>query len=230
LYADRWMPWIVGTLFTLTYAGLAVGRLPGLRVDRAMIAYCGAALMLCVGALSLDEATSPRAIDYGTIVLLLGMMVVVGFLRVGGAFARVTRFTLARVKSPTTLLAAVVLIGGGLSAFLVNDVVCIALTPLVLHVARRLRYDPVPHLIGLATASNVGSAGTITGNPQNMIIGSASGLSYLHFAIHLLPVAAIGLVINFAVIALLYRRALTSAAASSGRIGPACVADVSARR
>src|SRR5206468_1109591 len=106
------------------------------------------------------------------------------------------------------LLAATILLSGMLSAFLVNDVVCLALTPLILHLTRRMRLDPVPHLIALATAANIGSTGTITGNPQNMIIGSKSGLTYLHFAAHLMPVALLGLAADFAVIALIYRKQL----------------------
>ena len=87
-------------------------------------------------------------------------------------------------------------LSGVLSAFLINDVVCVALTPLVLHLARRMKFDPIPHLIGLATAANIGSTGTITGNPQNIYIGAHSGISYLRFAARLLPVAMLGLVIE----------------------------------
>jgi Na+/H+ antiporter NhaD/arsenite permease-like protein len=198
-------PWVTGTIFTATYVGLAVGRVPGLRIDRPAIAYTGAALMLSTGVLTLEQAAGPASIDYQTLFLLLGMMVVVGFLRLSGAFARVAHAALDRVRTPKGLLAAVILLGGVLSAFLVNDVVCLALTPLVLHLARRLRFDPVPHLIGLATAANVGSVGTITGNPQNMIIAAASHLSYGRFAARLMPVAAMGLAINFAVVAFVYR-------------------------
>ena len=115
---------------------------------------------------------------------------------------------LGRVSSPRALLAAVVLLSGVLSMFLVNDVVCLALTPLVIQLTRRLKFNPIPHLIGLATAANVGSAGTITGNPQNMIIGAASGLSYAAFAGHLLPVAALGLIVTFATVTTVYRKVL----------------------
>jgi Na+/H+ antiporter NhaD/arsenite permease-like protein len=95
-----------------------------------------------------------------------------------------------------------------LSAFLINDIVCLTLTPLILHLARRLRFHPIPHLIALATAANIGSTGTITGNPQNIYIGSHSGIPYLRFAIRLLPVAVLGLVLNFLIVAFVYRRSL----------------------
>ena len=102
------------------------------------------------------------------------------------------------------------LLSGILSAILVNDVVCVALTPLVLHLTHRFRLDPRPHLIGLAVASNLGSAATLTGNPQNMIIGGLSGISYLRFAVRLAPPALIGLVIGFIVTLVAYRVTLTS--------------------
>jgi Na+/H+ antiporter NhaD/arsenite permease-like protein len=107
-------------------------------------------------------------------------------------------------------LAVTILLSGVLSAFLINDVVCVALTPLVLHLARRLKFDPIPHLMGLATAANIGSTGTITGNPQNIYIGSHSGISYLRFAARLLPVAMLGLVITYLVVCLVYRSRLSA--------------------
>ena len=106
------------------------------------------------------------------------------------------------------MFAVTITLSGILSAFLVNDVICVALTPLVLHLCRRLERPPIPYLVGLATASNIGSVATITGNPQNIIIGSLSHISYLRFAARLAPVAVTGLLLDFAVVALVYRRAL----------------------
>ncbi len=205
---DQATIWLTATLFALTYIALAFGRVPGLRIDRAGIALVGATLMLVTGMLSFDQAIGPDAIDYKTIALLFGMMVVVGFLRLSGLLRGFFGATLDRIRSPRCLLAVTIVISGVLSAFLINDIVCLALTPLVLHLARRLRFDPVPHLIALATAANIGSTGTITGNPQNIYIGSHSGIPYLRFAAHLMPVAALGLVLDFVVIALVYRRRL----------------------
>jgi Na+/H+ antiporter NhaD/arsenite permease-like protein len=197
-------------LFTLTYIGLALGKVPGLRMDRAGIALVGATLMLVTGMLTLDQAVSTDSIDYKTPFLLFGMMVVIGFLRLSGFFQRMTASSLRRISTPLGLLAVTITLSGVLSAFLINDIVCLTLTPLVLHLARRLRFDPIPHLIALATAANIGSTGTITGNPQNIYIGSHSGISYLRFAERLLPVAALGLVLNFLVVAFVYRRSLFS--------------------
>ncbi len=198
--------WLTLFWFGLTYLGLALGRLPGLRTDRTGVALVGAAGALACGLLSFEDAV--KAIDFATIVLLLGMMVVVAFLRRAGFFARLAGWALGRVKSPKALLAVTMLLSGTLSAILVNDVVCVALTPLVLHLTRRLGLDPRPHLVGLAVASNLGSAATLTGNPQNMIIGGLSGISYLRFAAKLTPPAALGLIFGYAVTLLAYRRTL----------------------
>jgi Na+/H+ antiporter NhaD/arsenite permease-like protein len=200
--------WLTLVLFFLTYTGLALGKVPGLRMDRAGIALVGATLMLVCEVLKFDQAISPESIDYKTLSLLFGMMLVVGFLRLSGFLQRLTTWALARIRSPRGLLAGTIALSGILSAFLINDVVCVALTPLVLHLCRRLRYDPVPHLVALATAANIGSTGTITGNPQNIYIGSHSGIAYLRFAARLLPVACFGLVLNYLVTAFVYRRRL----------------------
>ena len=200
--------WLTLVWFVLTYAGLALGRVPGLRIDRPGIAWVGAALILATGLLSFDQAVA--SIDFATIALLMGMMVVVAYLRLAGFFDRLAGWSLARVRSPLGVLAATMGLSGLLSAVLVNDVVCLALTPLVLHLVRRLRLDPKPHLIGLALAANIGSTATLTGNPQNMIIGRLSDISYLRFASKLAPIAAVGLVIGFFVTAWIYRAALAA--------------------
>ena len=206
--------WLTSAWFLLTYIGLALGNLPGLRMDRAGIALVGATLMMVCGAISFDDAA--RAVDYETIALLFGMMVVVAFLRLAGFFGRLVCFALSRVHTPHGLLAATIGLSGALSAFLVNDIVCLALTPLVIQLSRRLRTHPLPHLIGLATAANIGSTATITGNPQNMIIGSLSHIPYWRFAARLAPIAIVGLAIDFVIIAVVFRRTLVAMSGSRG--------------
>ena len=193
-----------GLIFAATYLIVAIGKLPGLRLDRAGAALLGAALMVATGVLTLDEAQ--RAIDLDTITLLLGMMILVANLRLSGFFRAVTAWAVTRARHPVLLLAIIVLVSGLLSAFLVNDTICLVLTPLVLDVVRRLRRDPVPYLLAIAMASNAGSTATITGNPQNMIIGTISGIGYGHFVAALAPVAAIGLVLTVLLIAALWPR------------------------
>jgi len=193
-------------IFALTYAVIALGEIPWLRIDRTGAALAGAVAMVVSGALS--EAAAEHAIDFHTIALLLGMMIVVANLRLSGAFAFFARALLSRARSGFGMLAMTVAASGLLAAFFINDVVCLALTPLIIDAAELAGVAPLPLLLGLATASNIGSAATITGNPQNMIVAGFAHLGYASFAIHLAPAAIIGLVIDFLVIAAVYRRSL----------------------
>jgi Na+/H+ antiporter NhaD/arsenite permease-like protein len=195
-------------IFATTYFVLAVGRLPGLRIDRTGAAIAGAAAMLACNVLSLEDAY--RAINFDTLLLLFGMMIVVANLRLSGFFAIVSRWTVKTAHRPIVLLAAVALVAGVFSAFFVNDTMCLVLTPLVLEITAALRRNPVPYLLAVAMASNVGSAATITGNPQNMMIGSFSGIPYREFAAALAPIALAGLVVTIGVIALVYRAEFSS--------------------
>jgi len=190
-------------IFAMTYLVLAIGRLPGFWLDRAGAALVGASLMVAVGVMPLEEV--PKAIDFDTIILLLGVMIVVANLRLSGFFGLVNGWVVTRARHPIVLLTTVVLVSGVLSAFLVNDTICLVLTPLVLDLVTQLRRNPVPYLLGIAMASNIGSTATITGNPQNMIIGSLSHLPYSTFAAALSPIAGIGLVLTVVLIAVAYR-------------------------
>jgi len=195
--------WTAIAVFLATYAFIAVGKLPGYHLDRAGAALLGACLMVWLGVMTLDEAIA--AIDFDTIALLLGMMIVVANLRLSGFFHWVNDWVVQRARHPLALLATVVVLSGVLSAFLVNDTICVVMTPLVLELTLRLRRNPVPYLLAVALASNVGSVATMTGNPQNMIVGSLSRMSYGDFATALAPVALTGLVLTVVLLALLYR-------------------------
>jgi len=190
-------------IFIATYAVVAVGKVPVYRIDRAGAALLGGSLMLAIGVLTPQEAY--RAIDFDTITLLLGMMIVVANLRVSGFFRLVTDWIATHVRRPFALLVAVVLASGTLSAFLVNDTICLVMTPLVLELVTAVKRNPIPYLLAVATASNVGSVATITGNPQNIIIASLSQIPYGVFAARLAPIAAIGLLITVFLIALVHR-------------------------
>lgn len=191
-------------VFAATYLVLAIGRFPGLRVDRTGAAIIGAGLMLATGSLSFDEAI--HAVDHPTLVLLFGMMIVVANLRLSGFFRAVSAWVVRHAHRPTTLLGAIIAVSGVFSAFFVNDTMCIVLTPLVLEIARSLKRNPVPYLLAVAMASNAGSVATITGNPQNMMIGNLSGIPYRDFAWALAPLAVLSLAAVYVVIAFLYRR------------------------
>ncbi len=190
-------------IFGATYLVLAIGRLPGFRVDRTGAAIIGAALMLAANVLTVREAYA--AIDYDAIVLLFGMMIVVANLRLSGFFTLVSAWVVEHARRPLLLLSGIVLVSGVFSAFFVNDTMCLVLTPLTLEITVRLRRNPVPYLLAVAMAANVGSVATITGNPQNMMIGSFSHIGYRAFAGALAPVAAVGLLLTVVVIALVYR-------------------------
>jgi Na+/H+ antiporter NhaD/arsenite permease-like protein len=196
-------------IFAITYLVLAIGRLPGFRIDRTGAAIIGASFMVGVNALSLDEAY--RAINFDTIILLFGMMIVVANLQLSGFFALVAERVVERAHSPLVLLIAIVAVSGVFSAFFVNDTMCLVLTPLVLEIAQALRRNPVPYLLAVAMAANIGSVATITGNPQNMMIGSFSGIPYRHFLATLGPVAVAGLVLAVVVVFLSHRREFMSA-------------------
>ncbi|MBV8934246.1 MAG: anion transporter [Alphaproteobacteria bacterium] len=194
---------VTAGIFAMTYFVIAIGRLPGFRLDRAGAALVGASLMVAAGALPLEEA--PKAIDFDTIILLLGVMIVVANLRLSGFFGLVNGWVVTRARHPIMLLSTIIIVSGVLSAFLVNDAVCLVLAPLVLELVTRLRRNAVPYLLAVAMASNIGSTATITGNPQNMIIGSLSHIPYGTFAAALAPVAGIGLVLTAVMIGLVYR-------------------------
>src|SRR5271163_2523054 len=198
-------------IFAATYLVIALGRLPGFRIDRAGAALLGASLMVGFGTLSLGEAY--RAIDFDTIALLLGTMIVVAHLKLSGVFALITGWIAGRVSGAFATLVFVVLLSGVASAFLVNDTICLALTPLVLELVARRGGNPVPYLLGLAMASNIGSTATITGNPQNIMIGSFSQIRYGDFAAALGPVALAGLALAILLIVVAYRRDLAGVVA-----------------
>jgi len=192
-------------IFFASYFVFALGKFPGLKIDRPGAAIIGAVLMVAFRIMSAQEAL--RAIDFSTIVLLFSMMLIVANLHLGGFFDWIAEITVLRLNAHQ-LLATVVFTSGILSAFLVNDIVCMVMTPFIIKVTRRLALKPIPYLLALATASNIGSVATITGNPQNMLIGSLSRIPYTSFLSHLGPVAVVGLFVDWALVRWMYLRHL----------------------
>ena len=190
-------------IFLASYLVFAIGKFPGLRIDRPGAAIIGAVLMVAFRVVNARDALG--SIDFATIVLLFSMMLVAGNLRIVGFFDWITERIIVRLH-PHHLLPTVVFSSGLLSAFLVNDVVCLVMTPFTIHLARRLRLPLLPYVIAVATASNVGSVATITGNPQNMLIGSLSGIRYVDFIGALGPVAVAGLFVNWGLLHWIYLR------------------------
>ena len=192
-----------GAVALVTFIALAAGSVPLIRLNRATIAAVGAGVLLALGVVTLSQAEA--TIDPNTLLLLLSMMVINSVLELAGFFNWAGQLVIERARSPLVLLVLVVLMGGLLSALFINDPVVLMLTPLVCGITLRLRRNPVPYLLALATSANVGSTATLTGNPQNILIGTSSGISYLTFLAHLGPLALVGLVIVVVVIRLLYR-------------------------
>src|ERR1035441_10439111 len=193
-------------IFVASYLVFALGKFPGLKIDRPGAAIIGAVAMVAFRIVPPHEAL--HFIDFPTIVLLFSMMLIVGNLHLVGFFEWSVEYVLRRLK-PAYLLPAVVFASGLFSAFLVNDIVCLVMVPFVLTITRRMKLTPLPYLLAVATGSNVGSVATITGNPQNMLIGSFSRIHYLDFLYHLGPVALVGLFVNWAVLHWIFMRGHT---------------------
>lgn len=180
-----------------------------MRMNRATIAFVGAAVLIILNAISMEQAY--EAIDLNTIVLLLSIMILNANFRLSGFFYIVTQFILKIAKTPKQLLALLILFSGLLSALFLNDTIVLVFTPLVLAITGNLKQNPIPYLMALATSANIGSVATIIGNPQNIIIGTLSGISFLDFSAHLIPVAIAGLCLNWAIIVLVYRKDFSKA-------------------
>ena len=198
-------------IFIASYVVFAFGKFPGMKIDRPGMAIIGAVLMVAVRIVTAQDAL--RYVDFATIVLLFSMMLVVANLRLVGFFDRVAEFLVTRLGQ-AHLLPAVIISTGVLSAFFVNDIICLVMVPIVLQITKRMAVRPLPYLLAVATASNIGSVATITGNPQNILIGAYSGISYRSFLAHLGPVAAIGLFVDWAVLHWMFRSNMHTHAAS----------------
>jgi len=189
--------------FALVYAGMFLGELPRLRVDRTGVALLGAIVLLVSGSVTLERAASH--VDVPTLALLFAMMVLSAQLRLGGVYAALTRKVGAAARSAPTLLALVVTLVGLLAAVFTNDIVALAVSPVVIDLCRERRLDPVPFLLAVACAANVGSAATLVGNPQNILVGQTLGLSFTGYLARAALPSALGLVVVWGVVARAYR-------------------------
>lgn len=200
---------IAVAIFGFTYLLISGRRLKILPLNRPAAALLGAVLMVACGVMTPKQAYA--AVDYGTIVLLLGMSLISAYLHLAGFFGWAADVVLRFADTPERLLLYLILLSGVLSALLVNDTVCFMLTPLVVAVVVRGQLPLLPYLLALAMSANIGSVATLVGNPQNMIIGHLSGIPFLRFSITLLPVAAVSLAIQYAVLRFGFRYVLRQA-------------------
>jgi Na+/H+ antiporter NhaD/arsenite permease-like protein len=215
------LTWLSLALIVVTIVGVAVGRYPFLRMNRATIALTGATALIVLGALTLEEAYA--ALDLDTLTLLFAMMVLNVNLRRAGFFGVVGNGVVRLAHSPRQLLALIIVASGVLSALFLNDTIVLVFTPLVLDICAMLNRRPIPYLVALVTAANIGSTATITGNPQNMIIGVASGIPFSQFTAYLGPLALVALTLIWVVIVGVYRQEFASNQLTSRLTKPALV-------
>jgi Na+/H+ antiporter NhaD/arsenite permease-like protein len=201
---------LVVLIFALTYVGMALGRVPGLRVDRSGIAMVAAVVLVAAGAIPGGELAN--AIHFPTLLLMGGLMILAARLGAAGFYDAAAAWIAHQAGRPLRLLALTIAIGGGLSAVLVNDIVVFAMTPLLCAglVARKI--DPRPFLLGLAAASNAGSVATLIGNPQNILIGQVGQLGFWSYSAVAAVPALAALAISFGCIARAWRSSLAAAA------------------
>lgn len=189
-------------IFIITYIGIIFTRLPKVNIDRPSAAFFGAVAMVVFGVLGFDEAIA--AIDFNTIALLLGMMIVIATLQLDGFFSLIASKTIAYAKNQWRLLVIVTFFSGIASAFLVNDAVVLLFTPVIIMICRASKLNPIPYLIAEILAANAGSVMAITGNPQNMLIGVNSGIGYAEFLWRLAPVSLLSMGLIIWVVRLTY--------------------------
>jgi Na+/H+ antiporter NhaD/arsenite permease-like protein/uncharacterized membrane protein (UPF0127 family) len=206
-------------IFLITYVFIGLRQVPRVHIDRPAGALVGAVLMIVFGVITLDQAFA--AVDMHTLLLLLGMMIITVYLRVAGFFELMADKILSLSRTPLQLLLFVAVSSGLLSALFVNDTICLLYTPIILAVTLQLQVKPLPYLLALATSSNIGSVMTVTGNPQNMLIGIYSKVPYLSFLAALFPVALAGLGVCVAIIWFVYKKEMKPDAFASRPAMPA---------
>jgi Na+/H+ antiporter NhaD/arsenite permease-like protein len=217
------MKWVVVLVFAATYLLVATRRLACLPIGRVGGALLGAAVMVAIGALT--PAQSFAAIDHDTILLLFAMMLLIAYLERGGLFERIALGALLLARTPVQLLVLVSLLSAVLSAVFVNDAVCLLLTPVVIRVAVGAGLPLAPYLLAICTSANLGSAATLVGNPQNMIIGSLGGLGFVEFMVLAGPPALVGVAINTLLLWLYFRRRLPTGPLAAQAAAPAMPLD-----
>ncbi len=207
---------LVLLVFVAVYIGMALGRWPWLRMDRTGIAVLGAIILYATGVI--EGAPALAAIDFPTLIVLFGLMILSAQFAACGFYDWCSAHVAGLRASPTTILALTVAVAGVLSAVLANDVVVFAMTPMLINGLVRRGLDPRPYLIALAGAANAGSAATVIGNPQNILIGQVGRLDFWDFLLVCGPPAAVGLLSVFAVVWAVWRRRFVNGAARDDAI------------
>jgi Na+/H+ antiporter NhaD/arsenite permease-like protein len=201
-------------IFVLVYLGMMLGGLPFLQLDRTGVALLGAIAIVGLGALTPEQAA--RSVHLPTLLLLFSFMVISAQMRLGGFYGWVTVRVASLSLAPAALLGATMLTAAALSAVFSNDVVCLSVAPVLCEACLRRRLDPLPFLLGLACAANVGSAATLIGNPQNMLIGEVLQLSFPGYLMTALVPATAGVLVAWLIVCWQWRGRWLGAATGLG--------------
>lgn len=196
--------WVTLVIVVIIFIGIAIGRYPIIQSNRTTIALLGVALLIVFRQIRFEQIQD--YLDFNTLILLFSMMIINANLKLAGFFSMAGQAVIRLARTPRAFLAVEIGIVGVLSALFLNDTICLMFTPLLLNLTDSLKRNPIPYLVALATASNIGSTATLTGNPQNMIIGVASGIAYIDFSSALAPVAVLGLGVVWIVLVYTYRQ------------------------
>ncbi len=189
-------------IVTITFIGIAIGRYPIIKSNRTTIALMGVALLVLFGQVRFESI--PGYMNFDTLILLFSMMIINANLKFAGFFTVAARAISRFARTSNTFLILEILVAGILSAVFLNDTICLMFAPLILSLMDVYKRNPLPYLLALAMAANVGSTATLTGNPQNMIVGTSSGIPYIDFTLALLPVALLGMGVIWLVLVWLY--------------------------
>lgn len=194
---------VAGAVFVLTYALISVRRVRGVNIRMPYATAIGAVLMVLLGIVSPGEAAG--AVDTGTILLLLGMMLLTASLETSGFFGILVSMLMHGARDGRRLLAVMMCASALMSALMLNDAVVLLMTPAAIGCCRRLKADPVPFLVGLFVSANIGSAATAVGNPQNAYIASVAGIGFAEFSMYMAPLALMCLIVSYLILARLFR-------------------------
>lgn len=197
---------IAGIILLATLIVFTLGKSPVFRVDRAGMSIIGASLMTAFGILTIEDAV--QSIDAKTIVVLFSLMVVVSNLKLAGFFTYIGKLVFTHIHSGKILLLAVTFISGILSSVVINDIVCLLFTPIVIMICLKVKVNPIPYLLAVAMASNIGSSCTFIGNPQNVLIGSLSQVPAGEYFMVAAPLSLIGLILLYLSLSFKYRNDL----------------------
>ncbi len=201
-------------IFSISYLGIALGGVPGLALDRVGVALLGAIAMVAFHVVSPSEAVA--CIDFPTLCLLYALMIISAQLRLGGFYTYTAAKTADLLSRPGVFLAVLMVVSAVLSALLANDIICFAMTPMLVFALKKSGFHPVPFLVGLAVSSNIGSAATLIGNPQNMLIGQVGQLDFMDFLIWATPPSVAALSASYLIILCGYGRRMKSCEENKG--------------